>query len=53
MWVASTYSSRLNKLGADGATLAHYDTPGKGVVGFGNRDNSVVAGARKLVLGVA
>lgn len=48
VWVASTYNSRLHKLDADGATAGDYDTPGKGVVGFGNRDSSVITGAHGL-----
>jgi streptogramin lyase len=48
MWVASTYSSRLHKLDAGGATLAHCDTPGKGVVGFADRDASDVTGAHGM-----
>ena len=35
VWVASTYNARIYKLDGDGATVDHYDTPGKGVVGFG------------------
>ena len=48
VWVASTYNSRLYKLDAGGATSGDYDTPGKGVVGFGNRDSSVITGAHGM-----
>ena len=34
VWVASTFGSRIYKLNSDGTTVAHYDTPGKGVVAF-------------------
>ncbi len=48
VWVASTYSARLYKLGYDGRTVEHYDTPGKGVVKFGNRDSSIITGAHGM-----
>ena len=35
VWVASTYNARLYKLGYDGRTVEHFDTPGKGIVQFG------------------
>ncbi len=48
VWVASTYSARLYKLNYDATTVEHYDTPGKGVVKFGNRDKSIITGAHGM-----
>ena len=48
VWVASTVGSRIYKLNGDGTTAAHYDTPGKGVVAFGDPANAVVSGAHGL-----
>ena len=48
VWVASTYSARLYKLNYDATTVEHYDTPGKGVVKFGNRDSSIITGAHGM-----
>jgi streptogramin lyase len=48
VWVASTYSSELFKLDRDGRTVRRYDTPGKGVVKFGDPDGSTVTGAHGM-----
>jgi streptogramin lyase len=48
IWVASTYNARLFKLGHDGRTAEQFDTPGKGVVRFGNRDPSIITGAHGM-----
>ena len=48
LWAASTYSSELLKLGYDGSTLGRYDTPGKGVVKFGDPGNTRVTGAHGM-----
>ena len=48
LWVASTYSTELFKLNYDGSTVAKYDTPGKGVVGFADPANARVTGAHGM-----
>ena len=48
LWVASTYSGELFKLDHEGRTVQRYDTPGKGVVKFGDRDSSTVTGAHGM-----
>lgn len=49
IWVASTYSCELFKINIkDGSTVAKYDTPGKGVVAFGNPENRRVTGAHGM-----
>ena len=48
IWVASTFGAELFKCAADGSTVARYDTPGKGVVAFGNRENTRVTGAHGM-----
>ena len=48
VWIASTYNARIYKLDADGATIEHYDTPGKGVVGFGDPSRTNITGAHGL-----
>jgi len=46
--VSSTFGSRIYKLNADGTTVAHYDTPGKGVVAFVDPTNAQITGAHGL-----
>lgn len=48
IWVASTYSTELHKCKMDGTTIARYETPGKGVVAFGNPENRRVTGAHGM-----
>ncbi len=48
LWVASTYSCELFKLNRDGTTAERYDTPGKGVVVFGDPNRSRVTGAHGM-----
>ena len=48
LWVASTFGSRIYKLNSDGTTVAHYDTPGKGVVAFVDPTDALVTGAHGL-----
>ena len=48
VWVASTFGSRIYKLKSDGTTVAHYDTPGKGVVAFVDPTDALVTGAHGL-----
>ena len=48
LWVASTYSCELFKLDYEGNTVARYDTPGKGVVAFGDPNNPRVTGAHGM-----
>ena len=48
VWVASTYNARIYKLDGGGTTVDHYDTPGKGIVGFGDPGRTHVTGAHGL-----
>ena len=48
LWVSSTFGSRIYKLNGDGTTVAHYDTPGKGVVAFVDPTNAQITGAHGL-----
>ncbi len=48
VWVASTYTARIHKLDSDGATVEHYDTPGKGVVATRDPTSANVTGAHGL-----
>lgn len=48
LWVSSTYSAELLKLDYDGSTIERYDTPGKGVVKFGQPGNIRITGAHGL-----
>ena len=48
LWAASTYSSELLMLDYDGSTLERHDTPGKGVVKFGQPGNTRVTGAHGM-----
>ena len=48
LWVASTYTTELFQLNADGSTVAKHDTPGKGVVAFGDPNRQRVTGAHGM-----
>ena len=48
LWVASTYSCELFKLNQDGTTAERFDTPGKGVVDFGDPNRSRITGAHGM-----
>ncbi|HAC18325.1 MAG TPA: hypothetical protein DDY93_13875 [Dehalococcoidia bacterium] len=48
LWVASTFTLELVQCNMDGSSVAKYDTPGKGIVAFGNPDNQRVSGAHGM-----
>ena len=48
LWVASTYSCEIFKLNDDGSAVERYDTPGKGIVGFGDKGRTQATGAHGL-----
>ena len=48
LWVASTFTCKLVKMDYEGNTVAKYETPGKGVVAFGDPNYSRVTGAHGM-----
>ena len=48
LWVASTFTCKLVKMDYEGNTVALYDTPGKGVVAYGDPNYTRVTGAHGM-----
>ena len=48
LWVASTFTCELVEMDQEGNTVAKHDTPGKGVVAFGDPNSARVTGAHGM-----